>query len=57
VRYKLCDDVREIQFRRARGSLGIGIVYTRKRQAKAKGKVEKLFEYLQRRLPYLCEKI
>jgi transposase InsO family protein len=56
VRYKLREDEGEIQFRRALGELGIGIVYTRKRQAQAKGKVEKIFDYLQRRLPYLCEK-
>lgn len=46
----------EIQFKRALRSLGIGIIYTRKRQAQAKGKIEKIFDYLQRRLPYLCEK-
>jgi hypothetical protein len=32
------------------------MIYTGKRQAQAKGKVEKIFDYLQRRLPYLCEK-
>jgi len=32
------------------------MVYTGKRQAQAKGKVEKVFDYFQRRLPYLCEK-
>jgi len=37
-------------------SLGIGMIYTGKRQAQAKGKVEKIFDYFQRRLPYLCEK-
>jgi len=56
VRYRVREDEGEIQFRRALGDLGIGIVYTRKRQAQAKGKVQKLFDYLQRRLPYLCEK-
>lgn len=56
VRYKLREDEGEIQFRRALSSLGIGMIYTGKRQAQAKGKVEKLFDYLQRRLPYLCEK-
>jgi transposase InsO family protein len=56
VRYKLREDEGEIQFRRALSSLGIGIVYTGKRQAQAKGKVEKVFDYFQRRLPYLCEK-
>ena len=56
VRYKLREDEGEIQFRRALSSLGIGMIYTGKRQAQAKGKVEKIFDYLQRRLPYLCEK-
>jgi len=56
VRYKLHEDEGEIQFRRALDSLGIGVIYTGKRQAQAKGKVEKTFDYLQRRLPYLCEK-
>jgi transposase InsO family protein len=56
VRYKLREDEGEIQFKRALSSLGIGIIYTGKRQAQAKGKVEKIFDYLQRRLPYLCEK-
>jgi len=56
VRYKLREDEGEIQFRRALSNLGIGMIYTGKRQAQAKGKVEKIFDYLQRRLPYLCEK-
>lgn len=56
VRYKLREDEGEIQFQRALSSLGIGMIYTGKRQAQAKGKVEKIFDYLQRRLPYLCEK-
>ena len=56
VRYKLREDEGEIQFRKALGSLGIGMIYTGKRQAQAKGKVEKAFDYFQRRLPYLCEK-
>ena len=56
MRYKLHEDEGEIQFRRALGSLDIGMIYTGKRQAQAKGKVEKIFDYLQRRVPYLCEK-
>lgn len=55
VRYKLREDEGEIQFRKALGSLGIGMIYTGKRQAQAKGKVGKVFDYFQRRLPYLCE--
>ena len=49
-------DEGEIQFKRALESLGIGLIYTGKGSAQAKGKVEKRFDYLQRRLPYLCEK-
>jgi len=56
VRYKLREDEGEIQFRKALSSIGIGMIYTGKRQAQAKGKVEKAFDYFQRRLPYLCEK-
>jgi transposase InsO family protein len=56
VRYKVREDEGEIQFRRALSSLGIGMIYTGKRQAQAKGKVEKIFDYFQRRVPYLCEK-
>lgn len=56
ARYRLKEDEGEIQFRRALNSLDIGVVYTGKRQAQAKGKVEKIFDYFQRRLPYLCEK-
>jgi len=56
VRYKLREDEGEIQFKRALSSIGIGMIYTGKRQAQAKGKIEKVFDYFQRRLPYLCEK-
>jgi transposase InsO family protein len=49
-------DEGEIQFKRALGSLGIGLIYTGKGEAQAKGKIEKRFDYFQRRLPYLCEK-
>lgn len=56
VRYKVREDEGGIQFKRALSSLGIGMIYTGKRQAQAKGKIEKVFDYFQRRLPYLCEK-
>ena len=56
VRYKLHEDEGEVQFRRALSSLWIGMIYTGKRQAQAKGKVKKIFDYFQARLPYLCEK-
>lgn len=45
-----------IQFKRALTELGIGIVYTGKRCPEAKGKIEKAFDYFQRRLPQLAER-
>lgn len=56
VKYRVREDEGEIQFKRALESLGVGMIYTGKRQAQAKGKIEKMFDYFQRRLPYLCEK-
>ena len=55
VRYKLREDEGEIQFRKALSSLEVGMIYTGKRQAQAKGKVKKALDYSQRRLPYLYE--
>jgi hypothetical protein len=49
-------DQGEIQFKRALASLGVGLIYTEKGAAQAKGKIEKRFDYLQRRLPPLCER-
>ncbi|MDH3258680.1 MAG: hypothetical protein OEM19_04365 [Deltaproteobacteria bacterium] len=49
-------DEGEIQFKRALKALNIGLIYTGKGEAQAKGKIEKRFDYFQRRLPYLCEK-
>lgn len=56
VRYAMGLDEGEIQFKRALRSLNIGLIYTGKGKAEAKGKVEKAFDYLQRRIPYLCER-
>lgn len=55
-KYKKGIDEGEIQFKRALESINTGLIYTGKGEAQAKGKVEKRFDYLQRRLPYLCEK-
>jgi len=44
------------QFERALVSLGITLKFTRKAQPQAKGKIEKKFDYFQRRIPYLCER-
>lgn len=54
--YRKGPDEGEIQFKRALRSLDVGLIYTGKGEAQAKGKIEKRFDYLQRRLPYLCEK-
>ena len=56
VRYLVVLDEGEVHFRKALRSLGIGLIYARKGGAEAKGKVEKAFDYLQRRVPYLCER-
>jgi transposase InsO family protein len=56
VRYSRGLDEGAIQFKRALKQLAIGVIYTRKGAAAAKGKVEKRFDYFQRRIPYLCEK-
>ena len=56
VRYVLGLDEGEIQFRRALKALDIGLIYTAEGSPEAKGKVEKAFDYLQRRVPYLCER-
>jgi hypothetical protein len=45
-----------VQFGRALKALEIELKLTSKAQPQAKGKIEKLFDYLQRRVPYLCEK-
>jgi len=42
------------QFKRALESLDIGVIYAS--HASSKGKIEKRFDYFQRRLPLLCEK-
>jgi hypothetical protein len=44
------------QFGRVLESLGIGLRYAPKGEGEAKGKIEKQFDYFQRRIPYLCEK-
>lgn len=45
-----------VQFARALESLGIALKLTGKAQPQAKGKVEKRFDYFQRRIPYDCER-
>jgi hypothetical protein len=44
------------QFSRALSSVDITLKLTAKAHPQAKGKVEKRFDYLQRRIPYLCER-
>jgi len=55
-RLHLRTDEAESQFKRALRSLDIGLIYTREGEPQAKGKIEKRFDYFQRRLPFLCEK-
>lgn len=56
VQYHLGQDEAESQFKRALRMLNIGLIYTAPSSPEAKGKVEKAFDYLQRRVPYLCER-
>jgi hypothetical protein len=56
VRYTLGLDEGEVQFKRALRSLDIGLIYTEEGSPESKGKIEKSFDYLQRRVPYLCER-
>jgi hypothetical protein len=56
VRYTVGLDEGEVQFKRALRSLDIGLIYTEEGSPESKGKIEKAFDYLQRRVPYLCEK-
>jgi len=54
VTYNLGKDEGKVQFKRALEQLNIGIIYAK--SPEAKGKIEKRFDYFQRRLPFLCEK-
>ena len=56
VRYALGMDEGAIQFKKALRNMNIELIYARKRAAEAKGKVEKAFDYMQSRIPYLCER-
>jgi hypothetical protein len=53
-RERLRTDDGELQFRRVLQALDVGVVYAHSPQAK--GKIEKRFDYFQRRLPPLCER-
>lgn len=53
-RERLRTDEGELQFRRILQALDIGVVYAH--SPEAKGKIEKRFDYFQRRLPPLCER-
>lgn len=55
-KYIVGESEAEVQFKRALNSIGVGLIYTGESKGAAKGKVEKRFDYFQRRLPYLCEK-
>jgi len=49
-------DEGEIQLKRGLESLETGLIDTGKGEAQGKGEIEKRFDYLQRRLPPLCER-
>lgn len=46
----------QTQFSRALSAVGISLKFTAKAHPQAKGKIEKRFDYFQRRIPYLCER-
>ena len=54
VSYTVGEDEGKIQFKRALETLGIGVIYAQ--SPEAKGKIEKQFDYFQRRLPFLCQR-
>jgi hypothetical protein len=56
VQYHIGQDEAEVQFKRALRMLDIGLISTEEGSPEAKGKVEKAFDYFQRRVPYLCER-
>lgn len=55
-RYIAGESEAEVQFKRALNSIDVGLIYTGEGKGAAKGKIEKRFDYFQRRLPYICEK-
>jgi len=54
VTYTVGEDEGKIQFKRALETLRIGVIYAQ--SPEAKGKIEKQFDYFQRRLPFLCQR-
>lgn len=46
----------KVQFHRVLTMLGVNLIHTGMGEAQAKGKIEKSFDYLQKRIPYLCER-
>jgi hypothetical protein len=53
--FRHVDEV-ETQFARALRSVEVDVKFTAKRYPEAKGKIEKRFDYFQRRIPLLCER-
>jgi len=51
---RISEEEGKVQFKRALSSLDIAVLYAQ--DAKSKGKVEKHFDYFQRRLPQECER-
>jgi hypothetical protein len=53
--FKHSQDI-DTQFVRALRAVGVDVKFTAKRYPEAKGKIEKRFDYFQRRIPLLCER-
>ena len=49
-------DEGEVQSKKALKTLGVGLIYIEKGSPEAKWKLEKAFDYLQRHIPYRCER-
>ena len=56
VQYRLGLDEADSQFKRALRMLDIGLIYAAPDSPESKGKVERIFDYFQSRVPYLCER-
>ncbi|MDI6793374.1 MAG: hypothetical protein QME81_10995, partial [bacterium] len=56
IHYKrrISEEEGKVQFKRALNSLGVTVLYAN--DARSKGKIEKSFDYFQRRLPVECER-
>jgi len=56
VTYIKQEDEGEVQFKRVIEKLGSHPIYIQEGEKEGRGKIEKRFDYFQRRVPYLCER-